>query len=183
MFKFKQWLDKTLSVVTAAALIAMMLHIVAHALSRYFFNTPLYGTNELVGFWYLPIVALLGIPAAQLQREQITVTLVVDRMTDKAAGAFKVFACCTGALASVGFAWFGLKKAFEDMAMGSVAGVTDIFTWPVQFLIPLVFGLLALLYVFDLIVLLRGRRAHEVRQINPTDPEIEAPVLRRAGNE
>ena len=77
MLKFNQGVDKILSVLTAIALIVMMLHVVAHALLRYFFNSPIYGTNEIVAYWYLPMIALLGIPAAQLQKEHITVSLVI----------------------------------------------------------------------------------------------------------
>lgn len=155
MLKFNQGVDKILSVLTAIALIVMMLHVVAHALLRYFFNAPIYGTNEIVAFWYLPMIALLGIPAAQLQKEHITVSLVVDRMSHRTASIFKIFACILGALVSVGFAFFGFEEALENMKMGSTAGVTDIITWPVYFLVPLVFVVLTILFIVDLIVVLR----------------------------
>src|SRR5699024_5320151 len=115
---------------------------VTHALARSLFDAPIYGTNEIVEYWYLPIVALLGIPAAQLQKEHITVTMAVDRARPATAAVFKVFAAILGALVSLAFGWFGLLKALENTAIGSTADVSDIITWPVYYLVPIVFVLL-----------------------------------------
>lgn len=155
MVKFSEGLNKCLTVVTAAAVIIMMVHIVVHALMRSLFDAPIYGTNEIVEYWYLPVVALLGIPAAQLQKEHITVTMVTERAHSSTASVFKIFACFLGALVSIAFAWFGLMKALENMAIGSTADVSDIITWPVYFLVPIVFVLLAALYVLDALVIVR----------------------------
>lgn len=155
LLTFTRGLSKGLTAVTAVSIIIMMLHIVLHALMRSFFNTPIYGTNEIVEYWYLPVVALLGIPAAQLQKEHITVNMVTERARNATAAVFTVFACTLGALVSLGFAWFGLLKALENTAIGSTADVSDVITWPVYFLIPAVFVLMAVLYVIDAVVIVR----------------------------
>ena len=155
MTKFNTGLNKFLTVITAAAVIVMMLHIVTHALARSLFDAPIYGTNEIVEYWYLPIVALLGIPAAQLQKEHITVTLATERARPATAAVFTVFACVLGALVSIAFAWFGFDRAMQYMAIGQTADVSDIITWPVYFLVPIVFVLLAVLYVLDAVVIAR----------------------------
>ena len=155
MLTFTKVLNKCLTITTAAAIIIMMLHIVTHALMRSLFDAPIYGTNEIVEYWYLPIVALLGIPAAQLQKEHITVTMLTDRARPATASVFRFFACILGALVSLAFAWFGFMKALENMAIGSTADVSDIITWPVYFLVPIVFILLATLYVLDAVLIAR----------------------------
>jgi len=155
MTRVNAGMDRVLSVLTAIALVAMMLHVVLHALMRFFLNSPLYGTNEIVSFWYLPVVALLGIPAAHLQKEHITVVLLVENLGRKAQNVFLVFACILGAAVSIGFAVFGFQEAMDKMSMGATAGVTDIVTWPVYFLVPLVFVVLAALYVLDIWVVAR----------------------------
>lgn len=155
MTRVNAGMDRVLSVLTAIALVAMMLHVVAHALLRFFLNSPLYGTNEIVSFWYLPVVALLGIPAAHLQKEHITVVLLVENLGRKVQNVFLVFACLLGALVSVGFAIYGFQEAMDKMSMGATAGVTDIVTWPVYFLVPLVFFVLAALYILDIWVVAR----------------------------
>lgn len=157
MSTFNRVLDRWLTVTTAAAIIVMMLHIVIHALARSIFHAPLYGTNEIVEYWYLPIVALLGIPAAQLQKEHITVTMAIERAKPATAAVFTVFACVLGALVSVAFAWFGLTKALENTAIGSTADVSAVITWPVYYLVPIVFVLLAVLYILDATAILRRR--------------------------
>ena len=156
MVKFNAVLSKCLTITTAAAVIVMMLHIVTHALARSLFDAPIYGTNEIVEYWYLPIVALLGIPAAQLQKEHITVTMLTERARPATAAVFTIFACILGALVSIAFAWFGFDRAVANMAIGSTADVSDIVTWPVYFLIPVVFVLLAALYVLDAIAIIRS---------------------------
>ena len=147
MSSFKSSLSRILSYLTALGVILMLLHVVAHALSRQFFNAPIYGTNEIVTFWYLPVIALLGIPAAQLKGEHITVSILLERLGPAGRRILGTFTCLAGALLSIGFAWYGLLKAIEYTQQGATAGVTDIITWPVYYLVPIVFVLLALLYI------------------------------------
>lgn len=142
----KRYFDNGLSLVTTLALIAMMVHTVLHALGRSLFQTPITGTNELVAYWYLPVIALLGIPAAQLAREHITVTLIIERMNRGNARAFQVLTALIGFSLSLGFAYFGFVEAMDRMASRSTAGVTQIPTWPVYFLVPIVFGVMSGLF-------------------------------------
>lgn len=178
MLKFNKGLDRGLSAVTSVVLIVMMIHVVANAVLRHFVDEPIYGTNEVVAYWYLPAVVLLGIPAAHLRNEQITVTLVVDHINRKAALVFKVFASVLGGLMSIGFAWFGLHEAMEKMAIGATAGVVDVIAWPVYFLVPVVFVLLAALFLIDIAVSVRTGE-YEVDLISGTrvEHDIEEPIV------
>lgn len=157
MHNLNRRINTALSATTAVVMVVMVLHIVAHALMRHLFNTPLYGTNEIVSYWYLPMVALLGIPAAQLQKEHIAVTLVTEHLGAPTAKVFTIFSDILAGLVCIGFAWFGLQEAIGKAERGSTAGVTDIITYPMYFLVPLVFALLALLYLLD--IMIRTRRA------------------------
>src|SRR5699024_7679926 len=82
-------------------------------------------------------------------------TMVIERARPATASVFTIFACVLGALVSLAFAWFGLDKALEKMAIAQTADVSDIITWPVYFLVPVVFVLLAVLYVLDAVVIAR----------------------------
>lgn len=150
MMRFNQSIDKTLSYVSAIVLIIAVLHVVAHALLRSFFTAPIYGTNEIVTYWYLPIIVLLGIPAAQLQSEHIKVTLVTERMSDRMQGLLLRFSSLISLALCVGFAWYGFGEAMDKFRVGATAGVTDIVTWPVYFVVPLGFVVLGYLYVIHL---------------------------------
>lgn len=166
MLRIHAGLHRVLAVITAITLVAMMVHIVLHALLRYFFSAPIYGTNEIVAYWYLPILALVGIPAATLQKEHITVTLAVDQMNKSTANVFIVFAAALGTLMSLGFAWFGLQEALSKMSMRSTAGVTDISTWPAYFVVPLVFFLLSFLFVGEIVAIIRSGSTPVVEGLN-----------------
>ncbi|WP_238385216.1 TRAP transporter small permease [Nesterenkonia muleiensis] len=150
MVKISQIIHKTLLVVTACALTIMMLHLVLNAMMRFLLDSPLYGTNEIVAYWHMPLVVLLGIPLTQLQKEHINVTLVSGRMRRGSAIVFRIFGCTVSGLASIGFAWYGLGEALHRMEIGYTAGVTAIVTWPISFVVPLAFAILAILYVTEL---------------------------------
>lgn len=167
MLKFEKGVESTLSLITAITLMLMMLHIVAHGILRYFFSSPIYGTNEIVSYWYLPIVVLLGIPAAQLRDEHINVTLVTGRLSEGTAAIFTAFGALIGLLLCVGFAWFGLTEALGNAAMGTTAGVTSVISYPVYFLVPLVFGLLGILYLSAMVKNLR-RDVRHAQSMTPT---------------
>ena len=173
MQQLSKLLGRVLSVVTALVIIVMMLHVVINALSRFFFSTPIYGTNEIAGFWYLPIIALLGIPVAQLQREHIVVALLLDRMSARAAGWCMLLASLATAAVCAGFAWFGLHRAVEQMELGATAGVTTIITWPVFFLLPVVFGLMTLICVLEAITYFRAVLSDEPEQVYVSEVEKE----------
>lgn len=140
-------LDNVLAVIASVALLAMMLHVVAHGVWRHFFNAPFYGTNEIVAYWYMPVLVLFGLLAAQTQGEHISVTILVDSLTAKARVAMLVVGRVLGFLVSIGFAWYGLVEALNKYDMGTTAGTTLIPMWPITFLVPVVFVVLALLYV------------------------------------
>lgn len=158
-------LDSSLTVITAIAMVCMIVHVTAHALMRFFFNSPLPATNELIEFLYLPFIALFGIPAALLQREHIVATLVTEKMTIQNAIIFRVFGCVLGVAVGLLWAFFGLREAMHKMDVGSTAGFTDITIWPIYFLVPLVFSLLSVLYVYNAVMIIKTKN---------TDPTLVA---------
>ncbi|WP_120006432.1 TRAP transporter small permease [Nesterenkonia muleiensis] len=161
--------DKILSVLAASAMVGMMLHVMLHATLRSAFDTPLYGANEIITYWYLPAIVLLGIPAAQVKNQHISVSLLVGTLDQKIQAIFYVFAYLLGAVVSVGFAWFGFQRAKDNMAIRSTAGVTDIVTWPVYFLVPLIFSILAILYIVEILATVRAGAARLDERIQEED--------------
>lgn len=164
-------LDRLLTVTVAVIIIIMMLHVTTHALMRYFFGAPLPATNELIEFVYVPVVALTGLPAALMQKEQITATLVTDRMTLLNALIFRAFGCLLAAILSGLWSYFGFQEAIDRMQVGATAGFTNVTVWPVYFVVPVVFALLCALYIYN------GIRIAKTGQTEPQlVPEMEEPV-------
>ncbi|WP_317495153.1 TRAP transporter small permease [Haloechinothrix sp. LS1_15] len=139
------------------ALLLLMVHTVANALLRYLAGSPITGTNEYVGYWYLPIVAFLGFYFAQRSGSHIEARLVFDRLPRtnqlelQLAGQVLLIALC------VGFAYHGLLEAIEAVQLGLTAGVANIVIWPVLFVVPLGFTLFAARLVIDAIATFRTR--------------------------
>lgn len=138
-------LNRILVVGATLALVVMMVHIVLNVVLRVAFNRPIYGTFEIVEYWYLPVVALLGLVAAQLMREHIQVTAFTDLLP---AGQRKILhgvaLALTAALCLV-ITVMSLQLGIEDAAHRTTAGVTDIPAWPLQLAVPVAFLLLGLL--------------------------------------
>ena len=143
-------LTSLLSVFAAIGLVLMMSHIVINAILRFSFNSPISGTNEIVEYWYLPFVALVGIPAAQLNREQISVNILTERMSVTTARIFAWFVMAVAVIFSLGAAWFGLQAALGQASISATGGVTNILVWPAYFLVPMTFTLLGIIFIADM---------------------------------
>jgi TRAP-type C4-dicarboxylate transport system permease small subunit len=150
--------ERALEIFAAIAVIVMMLHVVANAMMRTVANSPIDGTNEYVGYWYLPLVAFIGFVIAQRRSEHIEARLIFDRLPKRnqreiaAAGLLLVTVTCAG------FAWYGLQEAIENYHLGLTAGVTGVTIWPVTFIVPVSFVLLGMLCAVEAIADLLGVR-------------------------
>lgn len=157
MRRFRTLADGTMAVLASVALIAMMLHTVLNAVSRRFLGAPLPGTSELVAYWYLPVIALVGFVVAHWRSEHIRVSLVTDRLRARNRTEFEVLDRSLGIVVSLALAWFGLHEALRYLEVGMTAGVTSLIIWPVSFLVPAVFVLLAASFAADILRATRGR--------------------------
>lgn len=144
-------IDQVLTVITGAVLILMMLHIAGNAILRTFFDAPIHGSNEIVAYWYMPILILLGLPVALARKEHISVTLVTGNLGKKSAKFFETFGFFLGLIMCLGFTWYGFNEAMSKTAIKATAGVTDLISYPAYFAVPLAFVLVALLYLVGIV--------------------------------
>ncbi len=156
-------IDRAINSVTAVVVVAMMVHVTVHALSRFLFQAPLPVTNELIEYMYMPIVALLGIPSALLQREHIVATLFTERMTVANAVFFRALGAVIGVVVSAAWAFFGAREATHNMEIQAVAGISAVTIWPIYFIVPIVFTILAALYAYNAVMIIRN---------NEPDPDL-----------
>jgi TRAP-type C4-dicarboxylate transport system permease small subunit len=129
--------------VAGVALITMTVHVVANGILRSFAGSPIEYTLEYVQYWYLPVIAMLGFVSAQLRGQHITADLLFQALP----GSVKrwVAVGCNAICAAVmcAFAWGTWHDALHRLEIRQTAGLTDVPTWPVHFLLPLTFALLA----------------------------------------
>lgn len=118
----------------------MMVHIAANALLRALGGSPINHTLELTQYWYVPIIALLGFVAAQARNEHITADLIFDKLPAVTRRWVLGFGYVVTAVVMAGFAWYGWEEALHSAKIGDTAGVSTLISWPVAFLVPLVFA-------------------------------------------
>lgn len=136
-------LERAVEIPAVVVVFAMMLHVTANALSRSLLDHPLEHTLEIVQYWYLPIIALLGFVAAQARGQHIAADLVYEKLPPVAQGPMLAVLYGVSALVCAAFARYSWPEALDARRLGQTAGVTDLPSWPVYFLVPLVFAILA----------------------------------------
>lgn len=139
------------------ALFAMMLQVSYNAFARFALNAPLAGTLEMTQFWYMPIISLIGFVAAQARRQHVHADLVFSRFPEAAKRISLLLGYGLAALASAGFAWYGLEEANRAYDIQLTAGFTaSIPVWPVTYLVPLAFSILTIQFFYACVQALRG---------------------------
>lgn len=129
--------------VAGVALIAMTVHVVANGISRSFAGAPIEHTLEYVQYWYLPAIAMLGFVSAQLRGRHITADLLYQALPGPVKRWVAVGSNVLCGAVMCAFAWGTWHAALHRLEIRQTAGLTDVPTWPVHFLLPLTFAMLA----------------------------------------
>ncbi|MAF48515.1 MAG: hypothetical protein CMM10_09640 [Rhodospirillaceae bacterium] len=138
-------------------MVAMMFHVVADVLSKWLFNFPLIGTLEVVSNYYM--VGLIFLPLAYVQRKgsHIVAEIFTQNMAWRARlfldGAIGIFL----AVYAAAFVWHtsveGFRKTVE-LEYLEATGVL-IVIWPVRWFLPVGFGIMGLMALYQAV---RGLR-------------------------
>jgi TRAP-type C4-dicarboxylate transport system permease small subunit len=131
-------------VVASVVLIVMMVHVLANVVSRKFFGHSLPNTLELTQYYYLPMLAMVGMIAAQHSGEHITAEMFSGRFSRRELRITEIGADLICAAVSVGIVYYSFDRAMHGLDVGLVYGVTSLQVWPMLFVIPLCFGVMAL---------------------------------------
>lgn len=145
----KRRLTAAFEIPATIAVFVLMLQVAVNAIFRTFGLGSIPDTLELTQYWYLPIVALLGFIVAESRGEHMVADLIYENFDRSARRIVKVLSASLGAVVSLGFAWFGLSQAIHAMNIGLTAGSSDIPAWPVQFLVPIVFTVFFIQFVWS----------------------------------
>ena len=135
----------------AFAVVALMLHIIADVFLRYFFNSPLPATIEIVSYWWMILVVFPGLAFTQRRKEHVDVTLLTELMPDKQQAGLRIAARLITMLTVGALGWFGWLAALEQWHRGEIAmGSITILIWPMRFMVPLGMGLFFIQLALDL---------------------------------
>lgn len=142
-------LNGVVSLVGGIALTAMMVYVVANALSRTLWNSPFGSSLEIVQYLMMPVVATMGFVAAQAARQHVTTEIMFGLFPPVGRKWLLVGVEVLSATVLLLLSWFTLDHALFAQERGFRAGYTDIPSWPVYFLIPLALVLCAGLMLRD----------------------------------
>lgn len=150
------WMTRVLLVFGTIALLLMAVHVIADVVGRLAFSSPVYGTTEIVSFYYMVAAVCLPLAYMELRDEHITVDILYLKLPMPLRRAVFVFAGLVTALFFGLFAYRSWLDSLRAMATREmVMGNAFIEIWPSRYFLPIAFGLLvvvALLRVVKAIV-------------------------------
>jgi TRAP-type C4-dicarboxylate transport system permease small subunit len=143
---------KVAAIVAEVALCAMVVLTVADVFGRYFFNSPITGTYELVGL-LLVCAGTWGWAYCQLKKKHISISIVTEHLRGRAQA---ILACFGHLIGLVGFSllcWrvFLLAWKYIFMARGGITLTLGIPFFPFMLMLAIAAGLIALILLIDLV--------------------------------
>lgn len=169
--------NRVLLVIGAVAVVVMMLHIVVNAIMRSVGDAPLTGTNEYVTYWYMPLVAMLGFIVAQRARSHTEAAVVFDRLPRRNRFELRVIGLLLVAVMCGGFAYFGWIEAVHNWELELTGGVIGVVIWPVTFLVPITYAVLAVQVLTEVVLLSRRPDRLDSEERETADGGVEGHAI------
>jgi len=149
------------TLIGAAAVALMMLHITIDVVSKYVFATPMPGTITVVSNYYMIVVAFLPLAYAERANGHIAVEVLVEHFPNGVQYALNLFAMTFTCVVFAMLTFQGTKEALGDLSAGTFMIEQDIklLIWPARFLLPVGCGLMTLVVATKIVIALtRGRK-------------------------
>lgn len=142
----------------SAILLLMALQIVIDVFMRNVVGAGFPATSELVSKYYMLAVSFLPVAYSELKRRHVEASIFTNMLPKKLHPAvyFLGFAI---SLAAYGIlAWGTAKEALVQTGRGAYVetGTLFFYTWPGYWILPVCFGLMALVVAYRLVQVLRG---------------------------
>ena len=145
-----------------ALLTIMMLLTTGDVLGRYFFNSPIEGTYELVGL-FLVLVLAAGLAHCQLEKGNVRVKIIYEKQSEKTRNALDILAWVIGGICSLLICWQLIKIGIEYMQRVH-GGLTETLTIPFApfYIIQgLGFAFLTFIFILDVYAIATKKRKGE----------------------
>lgn len=157
-----------LTIIAGVTLLVMMLHISAEVVSRFFFNRPLPATIAIVSDYYMVIAAFIPLALCQKRDAHISVEVVMQLFPQTVQRHAYRWAWLYSAAVFGLLTWTSWIQAETKRASGSYVmelGV-KVPIWPGYYALPIGFGLITLVLVYQFVVYLTGSKSG----LGDTDP-------------
>lgn len=132
--------------VAAFTLAVMMSHVTVDVICRYFFNSPLPGTIEIVSAYYMVAVVAFPLAFVHFRDEHIRVELFTGGLSKAAGARLDLFVELIVFVCFLVLAVFNFEEAWARSVAGEVweAGTRLIDVWPARWFLPIGFLVVAL---------------------------------------
>jgi TRAP-type C4-dicarboxylate transport system permease small subunit len=135
-------LSRAGAAVGAVALATMIVLITVQVISRRVLTAPMVVADELSGY-LLVITTFSALGYALLHDDHIQVTLLTDRLSERARRYLRVAWCLVGLPFIALIVWRTSALALDSFRSGSFSvTATNIVLWPIQAFVPLGFAVL-----------------------------------------
>lgn len=145
-----------LAVIGTVPVLLMSLHITISVIVRELFNLPVFGTNEIVAYYYMVAIVCLPLSYLELNDEHVTADVVYVRLSKKLRKLTFVIAGLTTCVFFSLFTYQSWLDAVQSTRVGEmVIGHNQILIWPSRFLLPISFSIFvvaALLRILKVII-------------------------------
>ena len=147
-----QGLSKVTAIIAAVVLAVMMLLTVADVCGRYFFNSPIKGTWEIIGL-LLVCAGTWGLGYCQVQKSHISVTVLIQRFSPKVQAIIRSVAYLVGLVGFSLLCWrvFLMAQRYLTTMKGYVTDTLEIPYPPFMLMLSIGAGIMALILIVDLI--------------------------------
>jgi TRAP-type C4-dicarboxylate transport system permease small subunit len=143
-------LSRIASVIVIVFLIAMMLLIVVDVSLRYFFNSPIPGSIELVQYFMI-VGGFLGLSWCAVKNGHIKVGLVVDRFPARVQAIFSSVTLILGLTVAPLVTWRLFAQAIYEQASRTASDFLDIPAYPFYIAAGIGYGLFCLVLLTALV--------------------------------
>lgn len=172
-YKIGRALDGLVVVLAGIGLMAMMVHITLDVMAGLLLNSPLALTSTYVTQYYMIAVAFLPVIAAEFRGAHISADLFYQRMPPRVRHLVRILVLLIVLavyLMLTAQAWQQAAAKFASGAFVFEHG-ERVVVWPSFFMLPIGFGLSALVIAGRLVLALMGEPEAQAEQL--TDEELK----------
>jgi TRAP-type C4-dicarboxylate transport system permease small subunit len=145
-------ISKVMGVIAAVAIMGMTFITVADVIGRYFFDTPIKGTWEIVGL-LLVFAGCWGFAYCQLKRSHINVDVFIQKFPKRVQAALHIFSILIGMIGFSIISWRMVLQAQKYFLMprGNTTDTLNIPYAPFMLALAIGAGVMVLILIVDLV--------------------------------
>lgn len=176
--KFTRGVTDALGLIASLVVILLVGHVTLDVIMRNVFGAPLNGTIEIVSIGYMIAICFLPLALADRRDAHISVEVLTELMPARVVRALIMIGLALSIIVIGALCWRTWGEAMTQMRKGSVmvvAGREPMPTWPSYFILPVGFGLSALVCAVKLLGMFAGRPLEADEDDLPAGMELLAP--------